>query len=82
MQGTRVRSLARDNSMCCGATKLVYHNSWAHALEPGRHNYWAHMPRARALQQEKPLWWEALEPQLEEARTATGTQHSPKQINK
>ena len=80
MQGTWIQSLAGENSMCCGATKLVYRNYRAHALEPGSHSYWAHMPQARALQQEKPLRREALEPQLEEARTAVGTQHSPKSM--
>ena len=58
----------------------MYCNYQAHALEPGSHSYWAHMPRARALQQEKPLRQEALEPQLEEARTAAGAQHSPKSM--
>ena len=43
------------------------HNYWACALEPGSHNYWAHVPQllkltypwARALQQKKPEQWEA-----------------------
>ena len=33
MQGTRVRALVREDPTCCGATK------------PMRHNYWAHMPQ-------------------------------------
>ena len=49
------------------------HSFWAYALEPGSHNCWAHVkqllkpscPRACALQQEKPLQWEAGAPQLE-----------------
>ena len=35
----------------------------AHTLEPASHNYWAHAPRARALQQEKPPQWAARTPQ-------------------
>ena len=71
MQGTRVRSLAREDPTCRGATKPVRHNYWAWALEPSCHNYWAHMPqllkpaapRARAPQQEKLRQWEARAPQ-------------------
>ena len=33
----------------------------------------AHTSRARALQQQKPLHWEACTPQLEKARAATKT---------
>ena len=50
-------------STSCGTTKPVRHNYWACALEPVRHNYRARAPRARALQQEKPLQWEACTPQ-------------------
>ena len=31
----------------------------ATTTEPASHNYWAHVPRAHALQQEKPPQWEA-----------------------
>ena len=41
MQGTRVRSLIREDPTCCGTTKPVRHNYWGCALEPVRHNYWA-----------------------------------------
>ena len=41
MQGTWVRSLAREDPTCHGATKPVRHNYWAWALEPASHNYWA-----------------------------------------
>ena len=41
----------------------MHHNYWASALEPVYHNYWARVPRARAVQQEKPLQWEARTPQ-------------------
>ena len=74
VQGTRVRALVWEDPTCRGAAKPVCHNYWACALEPASHNYWAHVPqllsphattteacmaRARALQQEKPLQWEA-----------------------
>ena len=39
MRGTRVRALAREDPTCCGATKPVSHNYWAHVpqlLRPGR----------------------------------------------
>ena len=42
MQGTQVQSLVQEDLMFCGATK------------PMDHNYWACVPRAFALQQEKP----------------------------
>ena len=62
MQGTRVRALVGADPTCCGGTKPMRHNYWAYALEPVSHNYWAwvpqlleaHVPRAHALQQEKP----------------------------
>ena len=75
MQGTWVRSLVQEDSTCHGAAKPVHHNYWACTLEPMSHNYWSlqatttenHMPRARALQQEKPPQWEACAPQQREA---------------
>ena len=48
-QETSVQSLVQEDSTCCGAAKPVYHNYWgprAAATE-------AHVPRARALRQEK-----------------------------
>ena len=45
--------------------KPVYHNYWACALGPRNSNSWAPVPRDGALQQEKPLQWEAQVPQLE-----------------
>ena len=47
MQGIQVWSLVWEESTFCGATKLMCHNPWAC------------LPRACALQQEKPLQWEA-----------------------
>ena len=67
MQGARVRALVREDPTCRGASKPVHRNYWACALQPASHHYWAHvlptteahMPRARAPQQEKPPQWEA-----------------------
>ena len=50
-QGTRVWSLLREDSTCCGATK------------PMHHNYWGCKPKAHAPQQEKPPQWEPRAPQ-------------------
>ena len=44
MQKTQVWSLVQEDSTCLGATKPVYHNYWACALEPGSHNYCAQVP--------------------------------------
>ncbi len=63
MQETRVRALVQEDPTCRGKIKPVCHNDWACALEPASHNYWAHAPRARAPQQEKPPQWEACAPQ-------------------
>ena len=49
---SRVWSLVWEDPTCCKATK------------PERHNYWSHVPGARALQQEKPLEGQARAPQL------------------
>ena len=51
--GTWVQSLVQEDPTCHKATK------------PMGHSCWAHVPRARALQQEKPLQQEAHTPQLE-----------------
>ena len=63
MQETWVWSLVWKYFTCHGTTKPVCPNCWAYELEPWNHNYWARVPqllksmhpRARALQQEKPL---------------------------
>ena len=71
MQGTWIRALVPEDPTCRRAAKPVRHSYWACALEPASHNYWspratntkAHVPRARAPQQEKPPQWEACAPQ-------------------
>ena len=71
MQGTRVRSLVREDPTCHGATKPMCHNYWACALKPASHNYWSPHPRACAPQQEKP-------PQVRSPRTTLkSSPHSP-----
>ena len=66
MQGTRVRSLVREDPTCCGATKLLSLLSRTREpqlLSPRATTTEAHAPRPHALQQEKPLQWEAHAPQ-------------------
>ena len=61
------------------------HNYWTYALEPESRNYWAHMPlllkavclRDRALQQERPLQWEACAPQPEHCPCSLQLEKSP-----
>ena len=87
MQATQVRAWIREDPTCRGATKPVRHNYWSpHATSPE-----AHAPTACALQQEKPVQWEARAPQCrvapltatrESPRAATKTQSSQKQTNK
>ena len=62
MQGTQFRALVWEDPTCRGATKSVHHNYWARKpqlLSPRATTTEAHAPRAHALQQEKPLQWEA-----------------------
>ena len=59
MQGTWVRALVQEDPTSRGATKAMRHSYLACALDPTSHNYWAHVPRAPAPQQEKPPQWEA-----------------------
>ena len=42
MPGTQVQSLVQEDPTCHGATKPMYHNSWARALEPMSHNKRSH----------------------------------------
>ena len=60
MQGTRVRSLVREDTTCHRATKPVRHNYWACALEPTSHSYWDHTPQLL-----KPVQPRAHVPQLQ-----------------
>ena len=59
MQGTWVRSLAREDPTCLRATKPVHHNYWAHSPQLLKATH----PRACAPWQEKPQQWEAHTPQ-------------------
>ena len=89
MQGTWVQSLVQEDPTCCRATKPVLHNYWGCALEPASHNYRARMPRAHALQQEKPestcttTKSSPRSPQLEKARALQQRPNAAKnKINK
>ena len=47
---TRVWSLVWEDPTCHEATKPLYHNYWAHALEPGSWNCWSlHAREATAM---------------------------------
>ena len=82
MQGTRVRSLVREDPTFHGASKPVCHNYWAHVpqlLKPAR--------LEPMLRNEKPWQWEArashprvapLAATRESLRAATKTQRSQK----
>ena len=72
VQGTRVRALVREDPTYRRATKPVSHNYWAREpqlLSPHATTTEAHVPRARAPQQEKPPQWEACAPQQRVALT-------------
>ena len=89
IQGTRVRSLVRENPTCCRATKPVCHNYWACALEHASHNYWAHVPELlkplclepMLCNKEKPPQWEARALQWGVAPLTT-TRESPRAATK
>ena len=49
----------QEDSTHCGATKLVHHNSWAHALEPFKAQL-----LSLCSETEKSLQWEAHASQL------------------
>ena len=67
MEETQIWSLGQEDPTRQGATKPVSHNYWACAIAPGSHNC---MSRARALQQEKSLQWEACVLHLESSPQA------------
>ena len=73
MQGTRVRSLVREDPTCHGATKPARHNCWACAPEPVHCNYWAHTPQLL-----KPVHSRACILQLLSPRAATTEAHAPR----
>ena len=77
MQETWVVSLVQEDPTRHGGAKTMCYSDWASALEPGNRNRWALVPQlleactpsSRALQQEKPLQWEAQAPQERVAPT-------------
>ena len=89
-------SLIQEDPTCWEATQPVCHSYWASPVEPMSCNHWAHVlqlpkpicPGTYALQQEKPLRWEAPALQLESSPhlphlkkhpgEAMKTQHSQK----
>ena len=81
MQETWVPPLIREDPTCWEATKSLYHNYWACALEPRNRNYWSLCPRAHAPQQEKLLQWEVCVLQLEKSACSNKDTAQPK-INK
>ena len=85
MQGTWVRALGQEDSTCRGATKTMSRNYWS----PRATTTEACAPTAHALQQEKPLQWEAHAlqrtphlPQLETARVQQWRPNTAKNKNK
>ena len=65
MQGTQVPSLDQEDPTCCRAANPVHRN------------YWAWVLRACALQQEKPLQWDA---RTRQGRVAPACQHQRKPV--
>ena len=80
-------SWSRKIPTYCRATKLVCHNYWACALEPGSRKYWVHVlqllmlgrPWARAPWQEKPLCWKVGASQLVSKPPLFATREKPEQ---
>ena len=78
MQGTEIRSLVQEDSTCDRADKPMDHSYWAGATTAE-----ARLPGDHALQQEKPLQWEAQalstknNPLLTTAREKLGQQWRP-----
>ena len=83
--GTRLRSLAREDSTCLGATKSTRHNCWA--LQAARTELGCPEPALhseRGRRNETPACGGKSSPhslQREKACAATKTRHSQKQIN-
>jgi len=80
MQGTWGLTTSLGRFQMPGATKPMCHNYWASALGCTSWNYWAQMPRACALWEEKPLQWEAHSPQWRVTLTQRN-QRKPAQSN-
>ena len=55
MQRTQVRSLVREDPICCRATKPAHHNYQTSVLEPGNSNYWAHLPQLLKPSRPEPV---------------------------
>ena len=85
-QKTWVQSLIREDPTWYREGKSFCHNYEAYALDPRSHECWAHVPqlvkpaclRARPLQQEKPLQWEALALQLKKSPPINEVPAQPK----
>ena len=74
MQETQPQSLVREDPTCRGATKPIQHNYWAHMqqlLKPV-------LPRAHALQKEKPPRWQAHPPQLKSSSCSPQEEKNPR----
>ena len=78
VQDTRVRSLIQEDPTRCRAAKPMSHNCWAHTREPCSHSTEPMCPRARALQQRKPLQWEACTQRLESSLRSCEDSAQPK----
>ena len=55
MQGTRVRSLVREDSTCCGTAKPVSHNYSAHVLQLLKPTRLEPVLQERSRRNEKPV---------------------------
>ena len=82
MQGKWVPSLVQEDPTCCGATKPLHHNYWAHVpqllkpmrLEPVLHNKRSHHNEKSVHCNEEPL----LATTRENLRTAIKTKNNKK----
>ena len=70
VRGMQVQCLIREDPACQGAAKPVCHSMEPVPSSPGATAAEALCPRARALQPEKPLQWEAWAPHPESAPAA------------
>ena len=63
-QGTPVRSLVWEDPTCCGGTKPVRHNYWAHGPQQEESLQWEaltpqleHSPHSPQLEEAQVWWW-------------------------